>query len=82
MGNRAGGIPIARTAEVNIHNNHMQYIVTWYVPSPLCPYAPMPSPKSNSHRYGLSAATTVMFFLLVKRPPPNITKRVRQSSEW
>lgn len=34
MGNRAGGIPIARTAEVNIHNNHMQYIVTWYVPFP------------------------------------------------
>lgn len=33
-------------------------------------------------RYGLALATSVMFYILVKRPPPDITKRVRQSGEW
>lgn len=32
MGNIEKGIPIARAAEVNLRNNHMQYIVTWYIP--------------------------------------------------
>ncbi|KAH8149218.1 uncharacterized protein LAJ45_06757 [Morchella importuna] len=61
MDHAVKGIPIARAAEVNIRNNHMQYIFTWY---------------------GLSLATSVMFYILVKRPPPDITKRVRQSGEW
>lgn len=45
MGNRAGGIPIARAAEVNIQNSHMQYIVTWYRPlsSPPPPYTLTPN---------------------------------------
>jgi surfeit locus 1 family protein len=25
------GIPIGRAPEVNLRNNHLQYIVTWYV---------------------------------------------------
>jgi surfeit locus 1 family protein len=25
------GIPIGRAAEVNLRNNHAQYIFTWYV---------------------------------------------------
>jgi len=29
----AKGIPIGRTPEVNLRNNHVQYIVTWYVVS-------------------------------------------------
>lgn len=29
----AKGIPIGRTPEVNLRNNHLQYIVTWYVSS-------------------------------------------------
>lgn len=28
------GIPIGRPAEVNLRNNHAQYIFTWYVPAP------------------------------------------------
>ena len=32
MGNIEKGVPIARAAEVNLRNNHMQYIVTWYTP--------------------------------------------------
>jgi cytochrome oxidase assembly protein ShyY1 len=32
----AKGIPIGRPAEVNLRNNHTQYIFTWYVlPTPL-----------------------------------------------
>jgi hypothetical protein len=26
------GVPVSRPAEVNLRNNHVQYIVTWYVP--------------------------------------------------
>lgn len=29
MNNQVKGIPIARAAEVNLRNNHMQYIATW-----------------------------------------------------
>lgn len=28
---QAKGVPIGRPAEVNLRNNHLQYIVTWYV---------------------------------------------------
>ncbi|KAF8476244.1 surfeit 1 [Kalaharituber pfeilii] len=55
------GIPIGRPAEVNLRNNHLQYICTWYA---------------------LSAATTVMFWLLVKKPPPDTARRVRTIREW
>ncbi|KAF8423399.1 SURF-family protein [Tirmania nivea] len=55
------GIPVGRPAEVNLRNNHLQYIVTWYA---------------------LSAATTFMFYLLVKKPPSNITQRVRHNRAW
>ena len=41
------GIPIGRPAEVNLRNNHTQYIFTWY---------------------SLSAATTVMMWMLLKKP--------------
>lgn len=30
----ARGIPIGRPAEVNLRNNHTQYIFTWYALSP------------------------------------------------
>ncbi|KAI0125072.1 putative COX1 assembly protein Shy1 [Xylariales sp. AK1849] len=55
------GIPIGRPAEVNLRNNHAQYIFTWY---------------------GLAVATSIMFYMVVKKPPPNITKRVRMNKEW
>jgi len=53
----AKGIPIGRPAEVNLRNNHTQYIFTWYA---------------------LSAATTVMLWMVIRKPP----RRVRQSKEW
>jgi surfeit locus 1 family protein len=31
MDREAKGIPIGRAAEVNLRNNHSQYIFTWYV---------------------------------------------------
>ena len=73
------GIPIGRAAEVNLRNNHLQYIVTWYV-----------IPSSQSHasylidlvRYSLSAATTLMMWMVLRRKPSDITRRVRQSANW
>ncbi|EAA35285.2 hypothetical protein GE21DRAFT_259 [Neurospora crassa] len=57
----ARGIPIGRVAEVNLRNNHAQYIFTWY---------------------GLAAATSIMFWLVVKKPANQITKRVRMNKSW
>lgn len=57
----AKGIPIGRPAEVNLRNNHTQYIFTWYA---------------------LSAATSIMFWMVVKKPPSDIARRVRQNKEW
>ncbi|KAI5777371.1 SURF-family protein [Geopyxis carbonaria] len=61
MESEAKGRPIGRPAEVNLRNNHLQYIVTWY---------------------GLSAATTFMLFLLLRKPPSGIRRQVRHSKEW
>ncbi|RAL67801.1 hypothetical protein DID88_008528 [Monilinia fructigena] len=57
----ARGIPIGRPAEVNLRNNHTQYIFTWYA---------------------LAAATSVMLWMVVKKPSADITRRVRQNKEW
>ncbi|KAL1837065.1 hypothetical protein VTJ49DRAFT_4317 [Mycothermus thermophilus] len=55
------GVPVGRPAEVNLRNNHVQYIITWY---------------------GLSLATSIMFYLVVRKPPSNITQRVRMNKNW
>ncbi|TVY40567.1 Cytochrome oxidase assembly protein [Lachnellula subtilissima] len=57
----ARGIPIGRPAEVNLRNNHAQYIFTWYA---------------------LAAATSVMLWMVVKKPSADIARRVRQNKEW
>ncbi|MCJ1479798.1 surf-like protein, partial [Lambiella insularis] len=57
----AKGIPIGRAAEVNLRNNHTQYIFTWYA---------------------LSAATTIMLWMVVRRPPSDIARKIRQNKEW
>ncbi|KAI9848526.1 MAG: surf-like protein [Sclerophora amabilis] len=57
----AKGVPIGRPAEVNLRNNHSQYIFTWYA---------------------LSAATAIMLWMVVKKPPGDIARRVRQNKEW
>lgn len=59
------GIPIGRPAEVNLRNNHVQYIFTWF---------------------SLSAATAVMMWMVVRKPPGGrgfgVPGRVRESREW
>ncbi|MCJ1465076.1 surf-like protein [Pseudocyphellaria aurata] len=55
------GIPIGRAAEVNLRNNHTQYIFTWYA---------------------LSAATSIMFWMVVKKPASSVAQRIRQSRQW
>ncbi|KAJ5288550.1 hypothetical protein N7478_001580 [Penicillium angulare] len=58
---QAKGIPIGRAAEVNLRNNHAQYIFTWY---------------------GLSLATSVMLWMLVRKKPNEALRRVRQNRNW
>lgn len=53
------GIPIGRPPEVNLRNNHTQYIFTWY---------------------SLAFATSIMLWMVVKRPAPSA--RVRRNREW
>lgn len=55
------GIPIGRPAEVNLRNNHTQYIFTWYA---------------------LAVATSVMLWMVVKKPVSNARIRVRRNKEW
>lgn len=57
------GIPIGRAPEVNLRNNHAQYIFTWYA---------------------LSAATAVMFWMVVRgRAGAGATRRgVRRNVGW
>lgn len=55
------GIPIGRLPEVNLRNNHTQYIFTWYA---------------------LGLATSVMFWMVVKKPAKGASARVRQSTQW
>ncbi|KAI5922298.1 SURF1-domain-containing protein [Camillea tinctor] len=58
---QAKGIPIGRPAEVNLRNNHAQYIFTWY---------------------GLAIATSIMFYMVVKKPATDISRRVRMNKSW
>ncbi|KAI1116594.1 SURF1 family protein [Nemania sp. NC0429] len=55
------GIPIGRPAEVNLRNNHAQYIFTWY---------------------GLALATSIMFYMVVKKPSTDLSRRIRMSKNW
>ncbi|KAL1875141.1 hypothetical protein VTK73DRAFT_10278 [Phialemonium thermophilum] len=57
----ARGIPLGRPAEVNLRNNHAQYIFTWY---------------------GLGLATSIMFYLVVRKPPADVARRVRMNKSW
>ncbi|KAK3076206.1 hypothetical protein LTS18_013623, partial [Coniosporium uncinatum] len=57
----AKGIPIGRPAEVNLRNNHLQYIFTWY---------------------SLALATSVMMWMVVRKPPSDIARRVRHNRDW
>ncbi|CAL8576192.1 surf-like protein [Xanthoria parietina] len=57
----AKGVPIGRPAEVNLRNNHSQYIFTWYA---------------------LSAATTIMLWMVVRKPPSEVARRIRQNKNW
>ncbi|KAL2866029.1 cytochrome oxidase assembly protein SHY1 [Aspergillus lucknowensis] len=61
MDREAKGIPIGRAAEVNLRNNHSQYIFTWY---------------------GLSLATSIMLWMIVRKRPNEVTRRVRQNRNW
>ncbi|KAK5136149.1 hypothetical protein LTR08_003986 [Meristemomyces frigidus] len=55
------GVPIGRPPEVNLRNNHTQYIFTWF---------------------SLSLATSIMLWMVVKKPPSSIRARVRRDTAW
>lgn len=87
----AKGIPIGRPAEVNLRNNHTQYIFTWSVSRCQFDWHPC-SPARRSWepdaypmlicRYTLSAATAVMLWMVVRKPPSEVTRRIRQNKSW
>ena len=63
----ARGIPIGRPAEVNLRNNHTQYIFTWYVLYPyrkpqtlqnqrLCSLALQVCPRSSYIRHAVDGS--------------------------
>jgi surfeit locus 1 family protein len=33
-------------------------------------------------RYGLAVATSIMFYMVVKKPPSDISRRVRMNKTW
>lgn len=74
----ARGIPIGRAPEVNLRNNHTQYIFTWYVHHSLNGISSL----IIHNRYSLSAATAIMMWMVLKRKPSDITKRVRHTTNW
>ena len=76
------GIPIGRPPEVNLSNNHLQYIFTWFVNFAFALLYKVGNILNASHRYSLSLATTYMFYLLVRRSPRSIASRVRTSRQW
>ncbi|KAI0475813.1 SURF1 family-domain-containing protein [Xylariaceae sp. FL0804] len=59
--NQRKGIPIGRAPEVNLRNNHAQYIFTWY---------------------GLAFCTSIMFYMVVKKPAGGGAGRVRANRGW
>lgn len=71
------GIPIGRAPTVNLRNNHTQYIFTWFVT-----FTPPIRLSANDCRYALSFATSIMFWMVVKKPLSGTQRRVRHSSEW
>ncbi|KAI7461484.1 COX1 assembly protein [Hortaea werneckii] len=55
------GVPIGRPPEVNLRNNHTQYIFTWF---------------------SLSFATSIMLWMVIKKPVAGGRGRVRHSTGW
>lgn len=85
MEREAKGIPIGRAAEVNLRNNHSQYIFTWYVLPVLARLTPALVFRLVAHkdRYGLSLATSIMLWMIIrKRPSSEGTRRVRSNIHW
>ncbi|KAL8954007.1 MAG: hypothetical protein Q9222_000168 [Ikaeria aurantiellina] len=80
----AKGIPVGRPAEVNLRNNHTQYIFTWSVNAPkiLHLFLCLQCLSSFLLRYALSAATAVMLWIVVRKPPSEVTRRIRQNKSW
>lgn len=76
----ARGIPFGRAAEVNLRNNHAQYIFTWYVIIRFL-YLFFKFTNQPNYRYGLAAATSVMLYLVMKKPTSNVVRRIRTSQQ-
>lgn len=65
-GSTVPGGPIGGQTRVSLRNEHMQYIITWWVGALFLCLVPMcyhPVSSSSSTRYGLCAATSYMWFV-------------------
>ena len=83
----AKGVPIGRAAEVNLRNNHTQYIFTWYVRRPGCYTSALAGEfvhliNHDNIRYSLSSATALMMWMVLRKKPSDITRRIRHNTEW
>lgn len=78
----AAGVPVGRSATIELRNQHMTYAITWCVP-PL-PHHIYPPRMGNTDflyslcdlvvcRYALSLATSILFFRLVRKPIRGLT---------
>ena len=76
------GIPISRAPEVHLTNNHLQYIFTWCVLHFSAPRSIIIDETNCLSRYGLAVATSYMFWLVVRKPPVSLNRRVKRSNEW
>lgn len=50
----------------------------------MTPYPPVPRNfiMLTHPRYALAAATSIMFWMVVKKPPTDVARKVRQNKEW
>lgn len=78
----AKGVPIGKPAEVSLRNNHAQYIFTWYAFIPTCSLVLIVPRLTLSCRYSLSLATAIMLWMVAKKPPSEISRRVRMNKNW
>ena len=60
----------------------------FFCPAPLCALS-FSSPAKlwiliicRHLRYGLAVATSIMFYMVVKKPPTDLARRVRQNKDW
>lgn len=48
----------------------------------ITPYPPINSFMLTDTRYALAAATSIMLWMVIKKPPTDVARKVRQNKDW